>query len=274
MNDREQLSDVLTPRSSAMTLHSSSNPAVEQQACHGDQLRPLSRMAGGFVEVEFAGGQWFAVETALEPWTPGVSAASTMPSGPISFTPRRPAAPGQPVYRQDQHGYQQPNLPPQHSYQQPPYGGGYGVVTSRPCFNCGREWGVGRACQFCRSVMGLPVGVTVTSAGKRFGGYLLELLLIGFTFVLGWLIWSLIVFGKGQTPAKQLLGMRVIDVNSGRAVGWGTMFLREVICKTVIGLIPFAYLWLLWDKDQQELWDKMLNTVVVNDPNKTLAPMT
>jgi uncharacterized RDD family membrane protein YckC len=76
--------------------------------------------------------------------------------------------------------------------------------------------------------------------------------------------------------------MRVVDVPKSQAASWGTMFLREFIIKGVvliiIGSVTFgiglfvAYLWLLWDKDNQELWDKMLNTVVVNDPGKVLAP--
>jgi uncharacterized RDD family membrane protein YckC len=34
----------------------------------------------------------------------------------------------------------------------------------------------------------------------------------------------------------------------------------------LIGII--LDLWLLWDKDNQELWDKLAGTVVVNDRNK------
>ena len=57
----------------------------------------------------------------------------------------------------------------------------------------------------------IPVGVTISSAGKRLGAYLFEVVLCTVTLVIGWMIWSLIVFGKGQTPAKQLLGMKVVQ---------------------------------------------------------------
>ena len=30
--------------------------------------------------------------------------------------------------------------------------------------------------------------------------------------------------------------------------------------------------WLLWDKDKQQLWDKLAGTVVVDDPDKQLGP--
>src|SRR6476659_3326284 len=56
---------------------------------------------------------------------------------------------------------------------------------------------------------GLPETVHLSSAWRRLGGYLLEGVLFVVTLIVGWLIWSIIVWGRGETPAKQLLGMRV-----------------------------------------------------------------
>ena len=36
--------------------------------------------------------------------------------------------------------------------------------------------------------------------------------------------------------------------------------------------LTVLYLWLLWDGERQELWDKMADTVVVNDPQDLLDP--
>jgi uncharacterized RDD family membrane protein YckC len=54
---------------------------------------------------------------------------------------------------------------------------------------------------------------------------------------------------------------------------------RELLCKGLIGflsnltLIGFVvYFWLLWDSDRRELWDKIVDTVVVNDPENALDP--
>jgi hypothetical protein len=73
--------------------------------------------------------------------------------------------------------------------------------------------------------------------------------------------------------------MRVIRSDTQAVVGWGRMGLREVICKGVIGLVAgitvigtVLYLWLLWDDQNQELWDKMATTLVVDDPQRVLAP--
>jgi uncharacterized RDD family membrane protein YckC len=120
--------------------------------------------------------------------------------------------------------------------------------------------------------------VTLASPGKRLGAMLLDAVLASVTLGIGWLVWALIVYGRGQTPAKQLLGMRYVTVASGRGAGWGRTFLREFIVKSIVGLVAsltivglLAYFWLIWDRDNQELWDKVVGTVVVDDPSKQLA---
>src|ERR1017187_5444754 len=123
---------------------------------------------------------------------------------------------------------------------------------ARACPNCHRDWGLGMTCQFCRQVSGQPNGVALCSPGKRLGGYLLEGLLVVVTLVIGWFVWSLIAWGKGQTPAKQLLGMRVLKLTTGSAATWGTMFLREIIGKAVGSIVNaftlsiFTFM-ILWD---------------------------
>jgi uncharacterized RDD family membrane protein YckC len=245
----------VTPRNALLTLHAVSDPSVEHPIRRGEPLRLVSQQPNGFVELEYGGQRWLAPASGLSEWT------GTEP-GPVTTRPaieHRVAVPGT-LYA----------------------GISVHPANGRPCFACGRDWGNGRSCQFCRAMTGLPVGVNVASPGKRLGGYIVEGLLFFLTLGIGWFVWSFIVYGKGQTPAKQLLGMRVVNVRTGRAASWGTMFLRELVLKLVVtyvaGIATFGLLllvsdfWLLWDRDSQELWDKMLNTVVVNDPEKSLAP--
>ena len=156
-----------------------------------------------------------------------------------------------------------------------------GRQAAAVCPNCGQVWTGSQSCAFCGQVWGLPCGILLSSAGRRFGGFLLEGVLIVCTLGIGWIIWSLIVWAQGLTPAKQVLGMRVVRLDQRIYAGWGKMFLREFIGKGIVWLIGTFILligqvvadcWLLWDKDKQELWDKMAGTVVVNDPGKRLAP--
>lgn len=71
----------------------------------------------------------------------------------------------------------------------------------------------------------------------RLAALLLDSVLAGLTFYIGWIVWSLIVCGKGQTPGKQILKIRVYDKTTGRPVRWGHMFLRQYL---IISSIPFA----------------------------------
>jgi uncharacterized RDD family membrane protein YckC len=148
------------------------------------------------------------------------------------------------------------------------------------CPNCGQAWTGSQACTFCGQVWGLPKGIMLSSAGRRFGGYLLEGLLFICTLGIGWIIWTLVAWAHGQTPAKQVLGMRVVRLDTRAHAGWGRMFLRDFIGKLLVSLTfgllfiggVIADCWLLWDKDKQELWDKIAGTVVVNDPERLLIP--
>ena len=152
---------------------------------------------------------------------------------------------------------------------------------SHPCPNCHRDFGSERSCQYCGQVDGYPVGVQLSSVGRRFGAFLLDALLFWVLLWIGYIIWSLIVFGRGQTPGKQILGMRTVVFNEGRKASWGLMFLRQVVYQWLLFslLIPtltlgFGYLlyfWLVWDKNNQELWDKMAGTIVIDDPKSLFA---
>jgi uncharacterized RDD family membrane protein YckC len=120
----------------------------------------------------------------------------------------------------------------------------------------------------------------MSSAGRRLGAYLLDILLAIVTLLIGWLIWSLIVWGRGQSPGKQLLGMYCVHLPTMRVASWGRMALREIVGKWIImwaisfvtfgiGPLVLAFM-LLWTKNRQELWDKVADTIVVNDPHGAL----
>lgn len=149
--------------------------------------------------------------------------------------------------------------------------------TMRACPTCSRDWGAGTACQFCSQVDGMPHGVSLSSPGRRFGAYLLDGVLIVVTLFIGYAIWSLVVWSKGTSPGKQLLGMKVVRLRDGRVAGWGTMFVREFVGKSIIGwivgLVSFGILnfMLLWDRNNQEVWDKVVGTIVVDDRARLLG---
>ena len=92
----------------------------------------------------------------------------------------------------------------------------------------------------------------------------------------GYIIWWLFALRRGQTPGKQIVGIRVIK-DDGEPSGWGYTFLREFVIKfLLLGAISgptygiarlVDYLWPLWDRAEkmQTLHDKMLGTIVVRN---------
>jgi uncharacterized RDD family membrane protein YckC len=135
----------------------------------------------------------------------------------------------------------------------------------------------------CGQVDALPVGVRLSSLGKRFGEYALTILLWIVTAIIGYIVWSLIVWANGQTPAKQLLGMRVINLADRRAATWGRMFVRQFVAHGIVvwllSVITFGIGWivsvaLIFGNQRQTLWDRMATTVVVDDPNAATVSLT
>lgn len=103
---------------------------------------------------------------------------------------------------------------------------------------------------------------------RRLFATLLDGILFFLTLVIGYIIWWLIVLGRGQTPGKQLLGIYAIKRDGDRA-GWGTMFVREVVKLVahsfVIGFFADAILLLLDDQDHRSLSDRVAGTIIVRD---------
>ncbi len=115
---------------------------------------------------------------------------------------------------------------------------------------------------------------TLATYLQRGFALLLDIILVPLTLFIGYFIWWLIVLGKGQTPGKQILGIRVIK-DTGEDCGWGIMFVREFIVKfllagflagVTLGIYPVVnYLWPLFDKDNKALHDKIISTLVVRN---------
>jgi uncharacterized RDD family membrane protein YckC len=47
------------------------------------------------------------------------------------------------------------------------------------------------------------------------------------TCMIGWIVWTLILWSKGQTPGKYLLKIRVLNEPTGTPATWGQMFIRQ-----------------------------------------------
>ena len=123
-----------------------------------------------------------------------------------------------------------------------------------------------------------PRGLDDAAAPSGFGAFLLNALLLVVTLGIGWAIWSIILWGHGQTPGMQLLRMRIVDLNTGRGASWGPMVLRNLVGYWLLGNVTCGIttliggVMILSDERRQAIWDKIANTVVVEDPYNQLDP--
>lgn len=91
--------------------------------------------------------------------------------------------------------------------------------------------------------------------------------LIGVVGMLAYLVlaiyWLYLTGRDGQSPGKKVIGIKVVDANTGQTIGGGRGVIRG-IAHIVDGLICYiGYLFPLWDKKKQTLADKIIGTVVV-----------
>lgn len=73
----------------------------------------------------------------------------------------------------------------------------------------------------------------------RLGAVAVDIGLIFATSFIGWGIWSLIVWAKGQTPGKQLLKVRVLNEPTGKPATWGQMLIRQVLIGWALA-VPYS----------------------------------
>jgi uncharacterized RDD family membrane protein YckC len=111
----------------------------------------------------------------------------------------------------------------------------------------------------------------------RLGAIALDAALMILTLGIGWIIWSMIVWSDGQTPAKKILKLRTLNQTNGRTATWGHMAIREALvlitvsaASTITGGIA-GIAWIVveivfyFTKGQRTLRDYWVKTVVVNE---------
>ena len=82
--------------------------------------------------------------------------------------------------------------------------------------------------------------LTPVKPARRFTAWVLEIVLISGTAYIGWFIWSLITWGKGQTPAQYLLRIISINETTGAPAKRPQMFIRFFLIFTTYWLAYFV----------------------------------
>ncbi|HEY3737817.1 MAG TPA: RDD family protein [Jatrophihabitans sp.] len=126
------------------------------------------------------------------------------------------------------------------------------------------------------SNVALPPGVQLASVGRRIGAYFLAIPLAIVTLGIGYVIWGLIAWGKGTSPAWQVLGLKAYNPQTGHPASWGKMALRNIIGTIVQGILSFiteliSFVMFLASANHKSIPDNIAGVIVVHDPNKVLG---
>jgi uncharacterized RDD family membrane protein YckC len=105
------------------------------------------------------------------------------------------------------------------------------------------------------------VGMSGSTGGESSG---MAAALLGVGLLVAYVVWAFVLFGRGTTPGKRMLGMRVIKEDGSHA-GFFTMLVREWIGKLFISGMVFSlgFVWILFDPENQAWHDKLVSTYVV-----------
>jgi len=85
---------------------------------------------------------------------------------------------------------------------------------------------------------------------------------------IGTFVWNVCLQGgkTGYTIGKGVLGIKLIGEQTGQPIGAGMAFVRQLA--HILDSLPcdIGYLWPLWDAKRQTFADKVMKTVVIDQP--------
>jgi uncharacterized RDD family membrane protein YckC len=113
----------------------------------------------------------------------------------------------------------------------------------------------------------LPQGARLASHGRVTACYLLAVLLFAVTLGVGYLIWALVAWGQGQTPAQRLLGLRCWRPTDGRVADRRHLALRQVTGLLFNGELLVGIFIMAISNDLNSVGDFFAGTVVLHDPD-------
>jgi uncharacterized RDD family membrane protein YckC len=121
----------------------------------------------------------------------------------------------------------------------------------------------------------LPNGTELASVGRRIGAYFLAIPLVIVTLGIGYIIWGLMLWPDGRTPAASVLGMQVWRPDDQRKASFGWMALREIVGRIADGILSLiteltSFILMCTGRERKALHDYVAGTVVLYDPNKVL----
>ncbi len=144
--------------------------------------------------------------------------------------------------------------------------------SSVTCARCGVPRGEGAFCSSC-GVLGSETRAGLFRAGatRRITARLLDTLLFAGLAGIGWWLWLGSTAGRGQSPGKRVLGLRVVARDAATLPG-ATVWWREGILSLVLlPLLPLNLLVALLSRDRLSIQDRLVGSAVVRAPQGIAA---
>lgn len=116
----------------------------------------------------------------------------------------------------------------------------------------------------------LPEGVQLASRGRLTASFCLAISLFAVTLGVGYIIWAVVTWGHGRTPAQQLLRLRCWLPETGRVAGREDMAVRQVLGLAFAGQLVIGVWLVLFTRAHMSLGDFLAGTVVLHDPDRVL----
>ncbi|MFM8601180.1 MAG: RDD family protein [Actinomycetota bacterium] len=118
---------------------------------------------------------------------------------------------------------------------------------------------------------GASPAVAPVSVGTRVAASLLDVLLMIVTLGIGWIIWAVVLLKQSTSPAKKMMGLVIVDVNTGAPATMTQMVLREIVGKWVLGSVTgvvtlASFVMLFVTPNRQAVWDYIGTSTVVRRP--------
>ena len=113
-------------------------------------------------------------------------------------------------------------------------------------------------------------GVVPCGNGVRLWATVLDGLLFIVTCGIGWLIWDIVLWQQSTSPAKKMLNLKIVDINTGAPASMVQMLLREGLGKIVLSAITgivgiISAILILVVPSRQGVWDYISKTTVVRE---------
>lgn len=116
----------------------------------------------------------------------------------------------------------------------------------------------------------LPRGVRTAGKGRVAASFFLAIGLFIATLGLGYLIWEVVAWDQGQTPAQRLLGLRCWRRDTRDVAGRKHMALRQGTGLLLNGELLMGPLIWIGSRDLNSVGDLFAGTRVLHDPNRLL----